>query len=131
MQCTISLLGTILGRLWFCSLALGCPAKIALAVVGRDLAAYCALVLGGLELHSVIDLNNDRVAETLKLGQEAWLSLWRSRFQVPMGMARRLAQIETQALHALRTAEAGWQRVPEKITAPGCAKDAVNPIVNC
>lgn len=44
-------------------------AKIALAVAGRDPAAYSALVLGGLELHSVVDLTNDRVTETLKSGR--------------------------------------------------------------
>ena len=117
VEAVIAELGLESPILWGYSLG----AKIALAVAGRDPAAYSALVLGGLELHSVVDLTNDRVTATLKSGPEAWLSLWRSMFQVPMGMAKRLAQIDTQALYALRTAEAGWpslQRVPEKITAP-------------
>jgi len=96
-------------------------AKIALATAGRDPAAYAGLILGGLELHSKVDLTNDVVADTLAQGPRAWLSLWTQMFSVPHGMASRLAAANTQALRALRTAEAQWwtlESVAERFIAP-------------
>lgn len=96
-------------------------AKIALAVAGRNPSAYRGLILGGFELHSVVDLNNDLVVETFAQGPEAWLSLWRQMFDVPRGMAERLASCDTKALHALRWAEATWPsltQTPDKIEVP-------------
>nr|WP_295805832.1 alpha/beta fold hydrolase [uncultured Nitratireductor sp.] len=96
-------------------------AKVALAAAGRDPSAYSALILGGFELHSVVNVDNDLVAETFAQGSEAWLSLWQQMFDVPKGMAERLAGCDTQALHALRLAEAEWPSLagtPEKIEVP-------------
>lgn len=96
-------------------------AKIALAAAGRNPSAYRGLILGGFELHSVVDHDNDLVAETFAKGPEAWLSLWRQMFDVPRGMAERLAKSDSQALHALRLAEAAWPslaEIPDKIEVP-------------
>ena len=96
-------------------------AKLALAVAGRNPSAYHGLILGGFELHSVVDLDNDLVAGTLARGPQAWLSLWRQMFDVPRGMAERLAVSDTKALHALRLAETRWPSLagtPNKIEVP-------------
>lgn len=96
-------------------------AKIALAVADRSPSAYRGLILGGFEPHSVVDLDNDLVAATFAQGPEAWLSLWRQMFDVPRGMAERLAKCDTKALHALRLAEATWPslaQTPDNIEIP-------------
>jgi pimeloyl-ACP methyl ester carboxylesterase len=96
-------------------------AKIALAAAGKNPSGYRGLILGGFELHSVVDVDDDLVAETFAQGPQAWLSLWRQMFDVPRGMAERLAVSDTKALHALRRAEARWPSLagtPDKIEVP-------------
>lgn len=61
------------------------------------------------------------VAETFSSGAQAWLAVWMQMFDVPDGMATRLARVNTNALHALRTAEAEWPPLgaaSELFTAP-------------
>lgn len=83
-------------------------AKIALAMAGRRPAAYKGLILGGLELHGQVDLHDDLVATTLLQGPQAWRALWAQMFDVPAGLSKRLAEVDTRALHSLRVAEAQW-----------------------
>lgn len=96
-------------------------AKIALAAAVQNPEAYRGLILGGFELHSEVDLATDMVAETFSSGAQAWLAVWMQMFDVPDGMATRLARVNTNALHALRTAEAEWPPLgaaSESFTAP-------------
>lgn len=95
-------------------------AKIALACAGTSPHRFTALVLGGFELHSEVDLSQDLVAATLAKGGGAWLDLWQRMFTVPAPLAARLRQADTKALLALRQAEATWpdlSEVPATISA--------------
>lgn len=92
-------------------------AKIALATVARMPSAYSGLIVGGFELLSEVELQNDMVSETLQRGPSAWLALWRTMFDVPAGMANRLAVANVEALLAIRQAEGGWPSLKPNIAS--------------
>lgn len=96
-------------------------AKIALALSESFSEKISGLVLGGFELHSLVDLSNDIVTDTIKLGGIAWRDLWHQLFEVPENMADRLSKVNTNALLSLREAEKDWPPlagIPPKITSP-------------
>lgn len=95
--------------------------KIALAVAGSRPQLVSGLVLGGFELHSVVDLSNDLVLDTLANGAHAWVELWKQMFDVPPATAERMARCDTLALRELRIAESCWPtlaKVPGKLDVP-------------
>jgi pimeloyl-ACP methyl ester carboxylesterase len=96
-------------------------AKIALAWAGSAPERVYGLILGGFELHSIVDLSDDLVSSTLERGGNAWLALWQQMFTVPNGLGERLKQANTLALMALRQAEAAWPNLAEhaaKLSTP-------------
>lgn len=95
-------------------------AKIALATAAKSADRYSGLVLGGFELHSQVDQVDDVVADRLAEGPHAWLSLWQQMFDVPGGLARRLAAVDTRALSALRQAEAAWPSLAPAVERIAC-----------
>lgn len=96
-------------------------AKIALAAAKENRARIHGMILGGFELHSVVDLSNDIVTKTLKLGGHAWRDLWKQLFDLPASMAERIAQVNAPALLALREAERDWpslRDIPPQVPIP-------------
>lgn len=96
-------------------------AKIALALAESSSDKIEGLVLGGFELHSIVDLSNDIVTDTLKRGGIAWRNLMQQMFTVPQATAERFEQVNTRALLSLRHAEKDWptmHSVPQKINVP-------------
>lgn len=96
-------------------------AKITLAFAGAHSDRVSGLVLGGLELHSSVDLTDDVVTSTLRRGGRAWRALWQRMVELPTGMSARLSRVDVAALIALRRAEAHWPSladVPSTIAVP-------------
>lgn len=121
VEAVVAALGLAKPILWGYSLG----AKIALAAAGRNPACCSGLVLGGFELSSEVNLPNDPVAQALERGSLAWLALWRQMFEVPRGMAARLACANAEALLAIRQAEGRW---PLAVTRTGArARRCVGP----
>lgn len=83
-------------------------AKIALGVAKYHPERVNRLVVGGFEIHSMVNLSDDIVSKTLQSGPGAWRQLWESLMDLPEPMAERLEAINPLALHALRNAEAEW-----------------------
>jgi len=83
-------------------------AKIALGVTKYYPERLMGLILGGFEINSNVDLSNDIVISTLRLGRTEWRELWDSLMDVPTPMGFRLENVHTRSLIALRTQEAKW-----------------------
>ncbi|AKT42699.1 alpha/beta fold hydrolase [Chondromyces crocatus] len=96
-------------------------AKIVLALASRHPDRLAGLVLGGFEFASEVRREDDLVLATLRKGGEAWRALWGQVMATPPAMAARLAQVNTEALSALREAEGQWESlagIPATLTAP-------------
>ncbi len=83
-------------------------AKIALGVAKYYPKRLMGLILGGFEINSNVNLSNDIVISTLRLGGAEWMRLWQSLMDVPAPMGSRLENVHTKSLIALRTQEAKW-----------------------
>lgn len=96
-------------------------AKIALSSIGNCPQRFSGAVLGGFELQSVVDLENDIVSQTLRKGAAAWGNLFGQLFTSPVESQLRFCQVNAPALLALRQAEKDWPSladVPSKAVMP-------------
>ncbi|QKG84183.1 alpha/beta hydrolase [Kroppenstedtia pulmonis] len=96
-------------------------AKISLSMAESSAGRIKGMILGGLELHSKVDLSKDIVTDTLKLGGTAWRNLLQQQFDMPQSTAERFTCVNTKALLSLRQAEKDWpsmRDIPSQVRVP-------------
>lgn len=96
-------------------------AAIAMGVAKYNPQIVEGLIIGGMEIKPKVDFSKDIVSSTLKSGPVAWKKLWESLINVPMPMGKRLNNINTEALLALRKEQANWKTLKptlKKLSTP-------------
>ena len=83
-------------------------AAIAMGVAKNNPQIVKGLIIGGLEIKPEFNPSNDIVISTLESGSVAWKKLWESLINVPAPMEKRLENINTEALLALRKEQIKW-----------------------